>query len=68
MTTPSVVHVTDDDAASIREIADEYGVPPLFVVLVLELDRGRTDLDEILRPRVATLYRIALESLGAVHV
>jgi hypothetical protein len=60
----NTVYVSEDDAATLRQIADEYGLPVRAVELLLELGDD-VDRDVVLRPRVAGIYRLALESLGA---
>lgn len=62
----NTVYVSDEDAASLEKIADEYGMAPRLVEQLLELN-GSVTPTEVLRPRVAAVFRLQLENLGAVR-
>lgn len=55
-----VVYVSDDDAATLRQVAAEFGLDVAGAVAVLELTPEDHDPDVLLRPRVAVLYRLVL--------
>lgn len=59
-----MVYVTEEDAATLAAIAAEFGLSPALARRLLELGAAPGD-DELLRPAVAALYRLVLESLAA---
>lgn len=58
-----VVYISDDDAATLRQIAGEFGLTVDEARRLLELDGQGRDDDEMLRPRVAAVYRLVLDSV-----
>ena len=56
------VYVDASDAATLEAIAAEFGLTVPMARRLLELG-DEPAADELLRPRVAALYRLAVESL-----
>lgn len=49
---------------TLRTLAQDHGLGVEALVRALELPPGTYDLDAPLRPRVAAVYRLALEGAG----
>ena len=57
------VYAEPEDAATLRQIADEFGLTVEQASEAIELGPDHRS-DELLRPRVAVLYRLVLGSCG----